>query len=206
MDEEVELMATPSAISATTESVIRLLRSSYNPADFNNASLDFQVYVANDFLTPMDEGVSLLLYRIYHDGTNRNPPGRLQPDGQRGRNKLPLELHFMLTAWAKQASLQHEIAGWMMRTLEDNPVLYPSLLNSYKPDVFFPEETVELSLAQLSVEDMFNIWDVIIHHVYQLSVPYVARVVELESTLAEAEGISIQERILDFRQPVLTNG
>ena len=199
-------MATPSAISATTESVIRLLRSSYNPADFNNASLDFQVYVANDFLTPMDEGVSLLLYRIYHDGTNRNPPGRLQPDGQRGRNKLPLELHFMLTAWAKQASLQHEIAGWMMRTLEDNPVLYPSLLNSYKPDVFFPEETVELSLAQLSVEDMFNIWDVIIHHVYQLSVPYVARVVELESTLAEAEGISIQERILDFRQPVLTNG
>jgi hypothetical protein len=197
-------MATPSAISATTESVIRLLRSSYNPADFNNAPLDFQVYVANDFLTPMDEGVSLLLYRIYHDGTNRNPPGRLQPDGQRGRNKLPLELHFMLTAWAKQATLQHEIAGWMMRTLEDNPVLYPSLLNTYKPDVFFPEETVELSLAQLSVEDMFNIWDVIIHHVYQLSVPYVARVVELESTLSEATGIAIQERDFDFRQPVLT--
>ena len=197
-------MATPSAISATTESVIRLLRSSYNPADFNNASLDFQVYVANDFLNPMDEGVSLLLYRIYHDGTNRNPPGRLQPDGQRGRNKLPLELHFMLTAWAKQASLQHEIAGWMMRTIEDNPVLYPSLLNTYKPEVFFPEETVELSLAQLSVEDMFNIWDVIIHHVYQLSVPYVARVVDLESTLTDASGIEIQERVLDFRQPVLT--
>jgi hypothetical protein len=197
-------MATPSAISATTESVIRLLRSSYNPADFNNAALDFQVYVANDFLTPMDEGVSLLLYRIYHDGTNRNPPGRMQPDGQRGRNKLPLELHFMLTAWAKQATLQHEIAGWMMRTLEDNPVLYPSLLNTYKPDVFFPDETVELSLAQLSVEDMFNIWDVIIHHVYQLSVPYVARVVELESTLVDATGIAIQERDFDFRKPVLT--
>lgn len=199
-------MATPSAISATTESVIRLLRSSYNPADFNNASLDFQVYVANDFLTPMDEGVSLLLYRIYHDGTNRNPPGRMQPDGTRGRNKLPLELHFMLTAWAKQASLQHEIAGWMMRTLEDNSVLYPGLLNTYKPEVFFPDETVELSLAQLSVEDMFNIWDVIIHHVYQLSVPYVARVVELESTLTETIGAEIQERFLDLRQPVLTTG
>ena len=67
-----------------------------------------------------------------------------------------------------------------------------------------PEETVELSLAQLSVEDMFNIWDVIIHHVYQLSVPYVARVVDLESTLTDASGIEIQERVLDFRQPVLT--
>jgi len=199
-------MATPSAISAVTESVIRLLRSSYNPADFNNAALDFQVYVANDFLNPMDEGVSLLLYRIYHDGTNRNPPGRLQPNGQRGKTKLPLELHFMLTCWAKQASLQHEIAGWMMRTIEDNPVLYPSLLNTYKPDVFFPEETVEIALAQLSVEDMFNIWDVIIRHVYQLSVPYVARVVELESTLAEASGAAIQQRIADFRQPVILNG
>ena len=57
-------MATTSAISATTESIIRLLRSAYDPAAFNNAQLDFQVYVANDFLAPMDEGVSLLLYRI----------------------------------------------------------------------------------------------------------------------------------------------
>ena len=31
---------------------------------------------------------------------------------------------------------------------------------------------------------MFDIWDVIIGHLYQLSVPYVARVVRIESTLA----------------------
>ncbi len=199
-------MASTSAISATTESVIRLLRASYNPADFNNATLDFQVYVANDFLNPMDEGVSLLLYRIYHDGSPRTPPGRMQPNGQRGRTKLPLELHFMLTAWAKQASLQHEIAGWMMRTMEDNPIFFPSLLNTYKPGVFYPDETVEVSLAQLSVEDMFNIWDVIIHHVYQLSVPYVARVVQLESTLSPTEGSVVQQRILNFREPVTMQG
>jgi len=128
-------MASTSAISAVTESVISVLRNNYNSADLGD--LDFQVYVANNFLTPMPEGVSLLLYRIYHDGSNRTPPGRLQPNGQRGRTKLPLELHFMLTAWAKTATVQHEIAGWMMRTMEDNPLYYPSLLNSYKPDVFF---------------------------------------------------------------------
>jgi hypothetical protein len=199
-------MALTSAISATTESVIRLLRSSYNPADFNNATLDFQVYVANDFINPMDEGVSLLLYRIYHDGSPRTPAGRVQPNGQRGRTKLPLELHFMLTAWAKQASLQHEIAGWMMRTLEDNPVFYPSLLNTYKPGVFYPDETVEVSLAQLSVEDMFNIWDVIIHHDYQLSVPYVARVVYLESTLTTQESALVQQRISNYSEPVIVKG
>jgi hypothetical protein len=198
-------MATLSAIAATSEAVIRLLRSSFNPADFNNAALDFQVYVADDFIKPMDEGVSLLLYRVYHDGTNRTPPGRVLPSGRRGPTKLPVELHFLLTAWAQKASLQHEIMGWMMRTLEDNPVLYPSLLNAYKPDVFFPEETVEVSLAQLSVEDMFHIWEVIIHHVYQLSVPYVARVVQLESTLQQPTGAPIQQRIDDFRQPVVAS-
>jgi len=198
-------MATLSAVAATSEAIIRLLRSSYDPTQFNNASLDFQVYVSSDFLTPMDEGVSLLLYRIFPDGTSRTPPGRLQKNGQRGPTKLPLELHFLLTAWAKTASLQHELAGWMMRTLEDNAVLYPSLLNSYKPDVFFPEETVEIALAQLSTEDLFDIWDVIIRHVYQLSVPYVARVVRIESTLTKPAGAPVQQRVMDYRNALTGN-
>jgi hypothetical protein len=199
-------MATTSAIAATTEAIVRLLRSSYIPGDFNNASLDFQVYVADDFLKPMDEGVSLFLYRIYHDGSNRSPAGRLQPNGQLARNKLPVELHFLLTAWAKTASLQHEIAGWMMRALEDNPILFPSLLNTYKSDVFFAEETVEVALAQLSTEDMFNIWDVIIRHVYQVSVPYVARVVRIESTVTDETGTEVQDRLMDFRKLVTVSG
>jgi hypothetical protein len=192
-------MATCSAIAATTEAIIRLLRSSYDPQQFNNAAFEFQVYVANDFSNPMDEGVSLLLYRVFQDGTNRTPPGRLQPSGLRGPTKLPLELHFLLTAWAKTASVQHELAGWMMRTLEDNAVLSTSLLNSYKPDVFYPEETVEIALAQLSTEDLFDIWDVMIRHVYQLSVPYVARVVRIESTLANVGGAQVQERLMQYR-------
>jgi hypothetical protein len=101
-----KLMATTSAIAATTAAILHLLRSGYNPADFYNASLDFQVYVANDFLNPMDEGVSLLLYRIYHDGTNRTPAGRVTANGRRARTMLPLELRFLVTAWAKTASLQ----------------------------------------------------------------------------------------------------
>jgi hypothetical protein len=191
-------MATRSAIAATTEAIIRLLRSSYDPAQFS-APLDFKVYVESDFLTPMDEGVSLLLYRIFPDGTHRTPPGRIDSNGQRGPTKLPLELHFLLTAWATTASQQHEIAGWMMRTLEDNAVLTPSLLNAYKPDVFYPEETVEIVLAQLSTEDLFAIWDVIIRHVYQLSVPYVARVVRIESTLTLPSGPPVQKRTMQYQ-------
>ncbi len=73
-------MATNVAIASTCEAIVRLLRSNHDPALFNGAALDFQVYVAEDFQTPMDAGVSLFLYRIYHNGANRTPAGRVVVD------------------------------------------------------------------------------------------------------------------------------
>src|SRR5664279_519910 len=154
-------MANTSAIAATCEAIVRLLRSSFDPARFNNVPLDFQVYAEDDFTHPMEEGVSLFLYRIYPSGIHRIPPGRVLSNGRRQRTKLPVDVHFMLTAWAKKASLQHEIAGWMMRIMEDNPILPASLLNAYSAGVFNPAEQVQVGLTQLSVEEMFRVWDVI---------------------------------------------
>jgi Pvc16 N-terminal domain len=194
-------MASYVAIASTCEAIVRVLRSNYDPALFNGATLDFQVYVANDFTRPMDEGVSVFLYRVYQNGNHRNLPGKLLPSGKRQNPKLPLDLHFLLTAWAKTASLQNEIAGWMMRVMEDNTSLPPSILNAYQADVFGPEEGVEIGLTELSVEDMFRVWEVMIGHVYQLSVPYLARMVEIESTiLGPTIGPLIQERAPDFRR------
>lgn len=193
-------MATHLAIASTCEAVVRLLRSSYNPADFNGATLDFQVYVADDFNRPMEEGVSVFLYRVYANGTMRTPTGRLLPDGRRQSTKLPLDLHFLLTAWAKKASMQHQIAGWMMRVMEDNATIPASVLNAYQPNVFHPDEAVEIGLTELSVEDMFHVWEVMINHVYQLSVPYQARMLEIESTATIIPiGPPVQERVTDLR-------
>jgi len=174
-------VASYSAVANTCEAVIRLLRASYVPALFNDAALDFQVYVADNFLQPMDQGVSLLLYRIYHNAHQRTAPGRVV-SGRRQRPMLSLDLHFLLTAWARSASRQHEIAGWMMRVLVHNPTLPPNLLNAYRAEVFGADESVEVTLAELSTEDLFRIWEVMINHVYQLSVPYVARTVLIESS------------------------
>jgi hypothetical protein len=194
-------MASTRGIAGACEAIVRLLRSRFDPQNFGGATLDFQVYVAEDFLRPMEEGVSLFLYRIYHNGTQRIVSGRVLPDGSRQRSKLPVDLHFLLTAWAKKASLQHEIAGWMMRVLEDTPMLTPNLLNAYRAGEFLPEEAVEVAPAQLSVEDMFHVWEVMINHVYQLSVPYQARLLQLESDLVIPAGPPVQERVADYRQP-----
>jgi hypothetical protein len=191
-------MATHVAIASTCEAIVRVLRASYDPAAFNNATLDFQVYVSEDFQHPMSEGVSVLLYRVYHNTSFRTPAGRVVR-GQRQRTKLPVDVHFLLTAWAKTASRQHEIAGWMMRVLEDNAIVPASLLNAYRPDVFQPDEAVEVVLGDLATEDMFRIWEVMIQHVYQLSVPYVARVLQIESALTDTLEPAVRERASDAR-------
>jgi hypothetical protein len=195
-------MADFRAISAVSEAVIALLRANYlaAPQAFNN-ELEFQIYLAKDFSQPMTAGVSLFLYRIYPNGTHRNPRGRPGPQGEQFRNQLPLDLHFILTAWAQDASLQHLIAGWMMRMLEDTPNLPPGLLNQNFSDLFRPDEGVVVSPAELSTEELLRMWEVIVNNAYQISVPYVARYVKIESSLLIDTGRPIQERTFDMQVP-----
>ena len=192
-------MADYRGIAATCAAVIYLLRANYNPGDFSQ-ELEFQVYTAEDFTQHMEAGVSLFLHRIYVNGMNRSPAGRLGPDGRRQRNKLPLDLHFLLTAWGREASLQQAIAGWMMRTLEDTPMLPSGLLNTPMPDTFDPAEAIELSVAEISSEDLFHLWEILSPNNYHISIPYIARNVNIESTQELAQGRPVQERIFDHRQ------
>lgn len=187
-------MSSYAGIASVMEALVRVLRTNYDAADFNNAMLEFDVYVSDNFEAPMDQGVSLFLYRVYHNGAARSPQGQLLPDGRRQRTQLPVDLHFMATAWAPRASLQHEIAGWMMRVLEDHPILTPDLLNAYRADVFRENETVTVSPTDLTVEEVFRIWEVMLDHAYQLSVPYVARTLVLESMRSDPLLPAIQER------------
>lgn len=191
-------MANYRAVAATCQAVLHLLRINHRPGDFDQ-EMEFKVHLAKDFMQPMSAGVSLFLYRIAPDGTYRTPPGRIGSDGRRRKSQLPLNLYFLLTAWGKDSSLQHAIAGWMMRMIEDTPSLPAGLLNAVSPGVFRPDETVELVLTELTNEDMFRIWEGVVQNVYQISVPYVARVVTLESNVpAAAEAPPVQQRDVDY--------
>ena len=198
-------MADYRAVSAVTEAVIELLQSRFQaaPQYFNN-ELEFKIYLAKDFSHPMTAGVSLFLYRIYPNGTLRSTRGRPGPEGQQYRNQLPLDLHFILTAWAQDASLQHLIAGWMMRMIEDTPILPPGLLNQRYPDLFSADEGVVITPAELSMEELLRMWEVIVENVYQLSIPYVARYVKVDSELLFEIGRPIQERTFALSVPGVT--
>lgn len=192
-------MADTRAIMAVGEAVTNLLRAAYDPTDFS-VPLEFRTITARQFSTdPPAAGVSLFLYRVTPSGIIRTPPGRFDPDGRQRRRELPVDLHFLLTIWGAEATLQHAIAGWAMRTLEDTPLLGAGALNAAVAGSFRAEEAVELMLAELANEDLLRIWEVLGLNLYQLSVPYTARCVRLESVerLAEDTGPPVQERVQD---------
>ena len=190
-------MADFHAIQVTCDAVMRLLQESYRPDLIEPAtSLQFEVYGTADFKDHMAQGVSLFLYRVHVNATQRAPLVK-DPVGNMRRQLLPLDLHFFVTAWAPKASLQHAILGWALRLLEDNPILSSSLLNGVREDTFRGDETVELVAGQLTNEELMRIWDDLGTE-YQLSVPYVARVVRIES-MYELPGVEpVTRRQIDY--------
>jgi hypothetical protein len=143
-------------------------------------ALTFSVYRAQDFASPMDTGVSLFLYRVLVNSGIRTPSGP-----GTGPAALPLDLHFLLTPWAAEAAMEQEILGWVMRTLDDTPILTTGLLNVRVAGVFGPDEVLEVVADQLSNDELLRLWDVL-RTDFRPSVQYVARVVRIESTAMAA--------------------
>jgi hypothetical protein len=189
-------MAMYPAIAATSEAILGLLQNAGAGGEFNGVT--FAHYQASDFQAPMTQGISLYLYRVTVNA-NRNLPGRLGPDGRRTRPPVPLDLHYLVTAWAPDASRQQRMLGFAIRTIEDTPILPSGVLNQQTPEgnVFRPEETVEIVYEGVSVQDFAYIWD-IAQTKEQPSATYVARMVELDSPIVVSEGAPVQTRAFDY--------
>jgi len=186
-------MATANAIASTGKAILGLIAAGVPSAEFSTAK--FELYQARDFQTPMAEGISLYLYRVTPAGEIRNYPPRIAPDGRTYKQQLPINLHYILSSWAKDAFKQQRLLGWAMRILEDTPVLPAGLLNQSGPetDIFRPTETVDLIMETVSIYDMGAIWDVSKPNV-QPSVGYMARMLGLESQLEITDAALVQTR------------
>ena len=187
-------MATANAIAGVGQAILGLIAAGVPRDEFPTAI--FQLYQAKDFQSPMDEGLSLYLYRITPAGEIRNYPPRIAPDGRQYRQPLPLNLHYLLSSWARDAVKQQRLLGWAMRLLEDTPVMPATVLNQAGPetDTFWPNETVDVIMETISVYDMGAIWDVAKPNT-QPSVCYVARMVGVESPLSVIEAAPAQTRV-----------
>lgn len=152
-----------------------------------------------------DLGVTIYLYRVDFSTTRRNLPPRYQPNGDRYKPSTPLDLHFLITAWARSAEQQWALLAWAIRTFEDASMLPAGMLNQnagsspdgVSPEVFHENEAVELVGETLSLQDLVAAWEVAKTN-QQPSASFVVRSVLIDSQIVVRTGGPVQTRALDL--------
>lgn len=190
-------MARYQAIAATGQAILGLLSDACPKPEFEGAR--FELYQAKDFQSPIEEGVTLFLFRVAVNGSRRNLPPTIGQDGRKYRPPIPLDFQYLLTAWARTAARQQRLLGWAVRTLQDVPVLPASFLAAYAPEqnVFRPNEAVEIVFDNLTLQDLNNLWGAT-KISPPLSVAYLVRMLPIESEVELAgEGPLVQTRAFD---------
>ena len=187
-------MATHRAFAAASTALLGLIGERYPRADFGSA-LQFHLYQAKDFETPMSEGFSLFLYRITVNGAVRNLAYRRTPGGTRFKPSLPLDAHFLITPWADNAERQLRMLGWVIRFVEDLGILAAGQLNNFlaEIDTFGPDESIEIVADPMALVDYLNLWDKWKHKM-PTSMTYIARTLVLDSELTVADPPAVQTR------------
>jgi hypothetical protein len=174
-------VATADVIKDMGETLLFLLRAGIPSVDPSK----IVVATPDEFETlrdPAKPNITVFLYRIAVNPQMRNDPRRVRSDGSVVRQPLPLELSFLITAWAKDTRDELRIVGRILQVLYDRAELGAADLvgTSWEKN-----DTVQLALESLPLEDHYRIWDA--NEVpYRLSLTYVARVigiVPIESTV-----------------------
>jgi hypothetical protein len=98
-----------------------------------------------------------------------------------GIGRLPLDLHYLLTAYSTAPEFEHRILGRVLQTLETTPVLTGPLLGG--GGGWAPHEAVHLQLDELPLDQQMRIFDQIPGD-FRLSLAYLARVVRLDGRTA----------------------
>lgn len=205
-------MATTDAINAVCNSIVHILTTSMAAQivdqGFEDIDPQFAVYTSRDFSEPpaqieVSVGATVFLYRVLPNIYHRTPPGRVLPNGQRQRTKLPLDLHLMVTIWGDSSTAQNRLVGWVLRTLEDYPTLPASLLNlNASQPIFNDNESVEFTISEMGGDEMLQLWDQLGDGelYYHVSIPYIVRAVSIESQRTLNDHDPVQVRTMDMQR------
>jgi hypothetical protein len=120
--------------------------------------------------------LTLYLYRVDLNRVMR--PAWSAVGHMDGRGHLPLDLHFLLTAWGDNPEDEYRIIGKTMECLEAMPILSGPLL--YESADWAPNEGIQLVIDDITTEALMRTFDSLPAD-YKLSVPYLARVVRVDT-------------------------
>ncbi len=176
-------MANLLAIHSVGSSLISYLENSYPQSLRTNHPCGFRLLSSSelaDFDIPEAATLSLFLHHITineHGRNTSNINGNIYKDAP-----LAVDLHYLMTVWAKNALKEQLIMAWAMHQLHKYPLLDKSFLSSEAE--WETGEMVQIIPADLNHEDIKRIWDTL-QPKYRLSVAYVARVVRINPVVTE---------------------
>jgi hypothetical protein len=170
-------VASADAVRDVADTLVFLLRAGIPSVDPNRITVSTPDEFAS-LRDPLKPNITVFLYRISVNPQMRNDPPRLKPDGSWAPTPLPVELCFLITAWAKDTRDELRLVGRILQTLYQHRELGAADLagTSWEAD-----DTVQLILESLPLEDHYRIWDAN-ELPYRLSLTYQARVVGLSPT------------------------
>jgi len=178
-------MASFTAIYSVGNSIAQYLQNAYPPALAANFPCQFKlvssIQIATEDQHALDQMLSIFLHRITMNENFRSAT-RLQDVPSR-QPTVFLDLHYLLTYWGTSAQAEQTILGWTLQQLQSSPILDRSILSS--DGGWDPTESVQLAMADLSLEDILRIWDAL-GPKYRLSLAYLARVVRIDRSVTDA--------------------
>jgi len=169
-------VATTDALAFLGDTIVAMLQNGLSGLV---APADVLLSTPEEFknFTPLQPSVTIFLYHVRINAEMRN--GRQRSPAP--RPALPLEVRFLVTPWTKDTRDAYRIIGATALLFYDHAVLtFGELLGA---NVWAPDDTVELIMESLPVEEHFDIWEPT-DIPYKLSLSYLARIIGIDSTLA----------------------
>jgi hypothetical protein len=182
-------MAGFGSIAATGQSIVRYLNHCFDleqPLDSERTTARLLRTEQFDRSAQVDgisgHTLSVFLYRIDFNKAMRAAwSGAGSVDG---RAHLALDLHYLLTAWSDNAEYEHRILGRTLQCLEETPILAGPLLDP--AGGWAAHEALQLMMEEVPTEALMRTFDSLPGD-YRLSVPYIARVLRLDTTTARPD-------------------
>jgi hypothetical protein len=128
--------------------------------------------------------VSIYLYSVEPNAVMRAAWGGV--GSVDGRSHLPLDLHFLLTAWADNAQYEYRILGAALECLDTTPILTGPLL--YPTADWYDGDAIQVVPEHLETDTVLRLFDSL-EAPFRLSMPYVARVVRIDGPRTNAPPI-----------------
>jgi hypothetical protein len=184
-------MADATAILAVTQAVQALLRREISVVAIASGQIVIESIDLIPSPVPMPR-LTIFLYNIHENPYLKNQAAGFSPTTPGAGDVVPppltVDLDLMICAWA-QPTDELLLLGDVLRIFHDNSELGPAVLGpSWAPD-----ETVQITLANPSLEDQARIWTTFGFKRFKLSLYYKARVVPIASRRALSE-TTVRER------------